>query len=123
MVGRWLAGLERGDPAPELCDADVEIVNWAESPIPGPYLGREGVRRWWDDVADAFEGVRFHVLSVEGIDEERALSVQRLVGTFRLTGIELNAAWGSIISVRDGKIARAVGYISPSEARRAAGLG
>jgi hypothetical protein len=79
-----------------MCDPEVEIVNWAESPIRGPYYGRDGVRQWWDDVAEAFEGVRLEVMSIEPIDDERA---------------------------RDGRITKAVGYISPSEARRAAGVG
>jgi ketosteroid isomerase-like protein len=122
VVRRWLAALERGDPAPEMCDPEVEISNWAESPVPGPYVGRAGVRQWWNDVSDAFDGVRLDVLEVEGIDEEQAVSAQRLVGTFRLTGIKLNHLWGSVVSVRDGKILRAVGYISREEARQAAGL-
>jgi ketosteroid isomerase-like protein len=123
VVRAWLSALERGDPAPEMCDPEVEIVNWAESPIPGPYLGRDGVRKWWDDLAEAFEGVRLGVMSIEPLGDERVLTTQRLVGTFRLTGIEVDLPWGSILSVRDGRIRKAVGYISPSEARRAAGLG
>ena len=97
-------------------------VNWAESPIPGPYHGHNGVRQWWADVADAFDGVRLQVMRIEGLDSRRVLTAQRLVGTFRLTGIELDVPWGSVISVRDGKILKAVGYISPSQARRAVGL-
>ena len=122
VVRRWLSSLEQGDPAPEMCDPEVEIVNWAESPIPGPYPGHDGVRQWWADVADAFDGVRLQVMRIEGLDSRRVLTAQRLVGTFRLTGIELDVPWGSVISVRDGKILKAVGYISPSQARRAVGL-
>jgi ketosteroid isomerase-like protein len=122
VVRRWLDALERGDPAPEMCDPEVEIVNWAESPIPGPYYGHDGVRQWWNDIADAFEGVRFHFMQIERIDAEWVVTAQRLVGTFRLTGIEIDAPWGSVISVRDGKILKAVGYSSPRAARRAVGL-
>jgi ketosteroid isomerase-like protein len=122
VVRRWLAALERGDPAPEMCDPQVEISNWAESPIPGPYFGHDGVRQWWDDVADAFEGVRFKTQEIEGIDGQRALTALRLIGTFRLTGIELDVPWGAIISVREGKILRAVGYSSREEAGQAVGL-
>src|SRR5688572_24964116 len=104
IVRRWFDALASGDPAPELCDPEVEIVNWAESPIPGPYNGHDGVRQWWNDVAEAFEGVRMQVTDIERVDAERAVTAQRLVGTFRLTGIELDVPWGSVISVRDGKI-------------------
>jgi ketosteroid isomerase-like protein len=121
-VKRWFDALQQGDPAPEMCDPEIEIRNWAESPIPGPYVGLEGVRQWWDDVSDAFEDVHLELLDVEPIDDVRCLTVQRLVGTFRLTGIEVNGAWGAIISVRQGKILSAIGYATPRRARRAAGL-
>jgi ketosteroid isomerase-like protein len=121
-IQRWFAALQQGDPAPEMCDSEIEIRNWAESPIPGPYLGHEGVRRWWDDVSDAFDEVRFELLDVQPIDDTRCLTVQRLVGQFRLTGIEVNGAWGAIVSVRQGKILSAIGYATPRRARRAAGL-
>ncbi len=122
VVRRWFAALERGDPAPEMCDPDIEIVNWAEAPSPGPYFGHDGLRQWWADIADSFEGVRVELTAVDALDGERAVTAQRLVGTFRLTGIELDVPWGSVISVRDGRILAATGYSSPARARRAAGL-
>jgi ketosteroid isomerase-like protein len=121
-IRRWFDSLERGDPAPELCDPEVEIRNWAEFPITGPYHGHDGVRSWWRDVADAFDDLRFELLEVEPIDSTRSLTTQRVGGRFRLTGIDLSAVWGSIVTVRDGKILSAVGYASPRRARRAAGL-
>jgi hypothetical protein len=62
------------------------------------------------------------VLDEEPIDDARCVTVQRLVGNFRLTGIEVNLAWGAIVSVRQGKILSAIGYATPDGARRAAGL-
>jgi ketosteroid isomerase-like protein len=120
VVRRWFAALKRGDPAPDLCDPEIEIVNWAEAPITGPYHGHDGLERWWADVADAFENVRFELREVEPIDDARCLTVQSLVGRFRLTGIDLDASWGAIVTVRDGKILSAVGYATPGRARRAA---
>ncbi len=121
-IRRWFDALRRGDPAPEMCDPEIEIRNWAEAPITGPYHGHEGVQRWWDDVTEAFEEVHFELLDLEPIDEVRCLTVQRLVGNFRLTGIEVSGDWGAIISVRQGKILSAIGYATPRRARRAAGL-
>ena len=48
--------------------------------------------------------------------------MQRIVGRFRLTEIDLDARWGSIITLRKGKIASAVGYQSAREAKEAARL-
>jgi ketosteroid isomerase-like protein len=121
-IRAWFDALQRGDPAPGMCDPEIEIRNWAEAPITGPYHGHEGVQRWWDDVSDAFDEVHFELLDVEPIDDARCLTVQRLVGNFRLTGIEVNLAWGSIVSVRQGKILSAIGYATPDSARHAAGL-
>ena len=122
IVRRWFEALQRGDPAPALCDPEIEIRNWAEFPLPGPYHGHDGLQRWWDDVADAFEEFRWTLKSVEPIDADRCLTVQRIAGRFRHTGIETDGAWGAIVTVRDGKILSAVGYSTPRRARRAAGL-
>ena len=123
IVRRWFGALEDGDPAPEMCDPEVDISNWAESPVTGPYRGHFGVRRWWDDVADAFEELQWALLSIEPVDEQRCVTVQRIEGRFRHTGIETHFTWGAVVTVRKGKILSAVGYARPREARRAAGLG
>jgi ketosteroid isomerase-like protein len=122
VVRRWFSELERGNPAAELCHPDIEIRNWDDAPITGPYHGHEGVHGWWADVADAFEDVRFNLQHIEPIDETRCLTVQELVGRFRHTGIEVSGPWAAIVTVRDGKILSAIGYASPRRARRAAGL-
>ena len=121
VVRRWFGALQEGDPAPEMCDPEVEITNWAEFPVRGPYRG-DGVRRWWDDVADVFDEFRWELQSLEAIDAQSCLTIQRLAGRFRHTGIETDFAWGAIVSVRDGKVLSAIGYPSPRQARRAAGL-
>jgi ketosteroid isomerase-like protein len=56
------------------------------------------------------------------VDHERVVTAQHVVGHFRLTGIELDGPFGSIITVRDGKIVSAIGYASPGLAKRAAGF-
>jgi ketosteroid isomerase-like protein len=123
VVRRWFGALEDGNPAPDMCDPEIEITNWAESPVTGPYRGHEGVARWWEDVTDAFQEFRWELLSIEAIDDDRCLTVQRIAGRFRHTGIDLDFVWGAIITVRDDKILSAVGYASPRRARSAAGLG
>ena len=122
VVTRWYDALQGGDPAPALCHPEIEITNWAEFPVRGPYRGHDGVRRWWDDVSDVFEEMRWEPQSIEAIDEQRCLTIQRVAGRFRHTGIEMDFAWGAVVEVRDGKILSAIGYPSPREARRAAGL-
>jgi ketosteroid isomerase-like protein len=119
VVRRWFAELERGNPAPELCDPEIEIRNWDDAPITGPYFGHEGVRQWWEDVADAFDDVNFELLEIEPIDAIRCLTIQRLRGRFRRTGIEVDGAWAAITTIRGDKILSAQGYASPGQARKA----
>jgi ketosteroid isomerase-like protein len=122
IVRRWLDGIARGELSPELCDPEVRLDNIAEFPITGPYHGHEGLRRWWDDIAEAFEEIHYEIEKLIEVDNERVLSVQRVVARFRLTGIEVDIPWASVIWVRNGKIARAVGYASQRRAFKAAGL-
>jgi ketosteroid isomerase-like protein len=124
IVRAWFARLDAGDPAPDLCDSEIGIRNWAESPVPGPYHGHDGLRRWWRDLHDPDMGEMefFDLEEVLKIDEERVLTVQRATGRGRASGIEVNQQWGSIISVRNGKISSAHGFPSRGEALEAAGL-
>jgi hypothetical protein len=122
-VRLWIEELERGNPAPELCGEEMLMNNSAGFPINGSYSGREGVEAWWNDLAEVFEDdLHFELMELHRLDDERVLTTQRLKGTFRLTGIDFDVAWGAIITARDGQIVRADGYDTPKLAKRAAGL-
>ena len=88
----------------------------------GPYHGLDGLRQWWDDFAEAFEDVRLELKEAIPLGEDRVVTAQHIVGRFRLTGIEVDGAFGAIVTVKDGKILSAIGYASPGRAKRAAGL-
>ena len=106
----------------EICDPEIVIRNWDESPIPGPYHGHEGLRRWWADFAEVLEGVRLELKEIVVVDDERVVTTQHVVGRFRLTGIEVDGPFGAVVTVRDGKILSAIGYASPGLAKKAVGL-
>jgi ketosteroid isomerase-like protein len=122
LVRRWFAGLARGDPSPELCDPEIVIRNWDESPVRGPYRGHDGLRQWWADFAEVFEDVRLELKEAIDLGDGRVVTTQHVVGRFRLTGIEVDGPFGSIVTVRDGKIVSAHGYEGPGRAKKAAGL-
>jgi ketosteroid isomerase-like protein len=122
LVRRWFDGLARGELSPEICDAEILIRNWDEAPIRGPYHGHEGMRRWWADFDEAFEDVHMELKEAIAVDDERVVTAQHVVGRFRLTGIDVDGPFGSIVTVRDGKIVSAIGYASPGRAKKAAGL-
>jgi ketosteroid isomerase-like protein len=122
LVTRWFKGLERGDLSPKLCDPEIIIRNWDGSPVRGPYRGYEGLHQWWADFAEVIEDVHIELKEAIDLDDGRVVTAQHLVGRFRLTGIEVDGPFGSIITVRDSKILSATGYASPGQAKKAAGL-
>jgi hypothetical protein len=123
VVREWFASLAAGEPDLALCHSEIEIRNWDEAPIRGPYHGHEGVRQWWADFTEAFdEGVHMELKEVIPLDESRLVTAQHIVGRFRLTGIEVDGPFGSITTVDGGKIREAIGYASPGLAKKAAGL-
>ena len=129
IVRGWFARLSAGDPAADLCDSGLAIRNWAESPVPGPYHGHDGLRQWWRDVHDPDMGLEMEFFALEEvleIDEERVVTIQRATGRGRASGVEVDQRWGSIISVRNGKISSAHGFPSREQAlesSRAVGVG
>jgi ketosteroid isomerase-like protein len=122
VVRRWFEGFARGEVTPEICEQEIEIRNWSESPVPGPYHGHQGLHDWWQDLADAFDEIHFELTDVFDVDDEHVLTIQRLVGRFRLTGVDVDVPWGSVVRVREGKIRSAVGYASPEQAKQAVGM-
>jgi hypothetical protein len=48
----------------------------------GPYLGHEGVRRWWDDIADAFENLHYELPELVDVDEDRVVTSSASSGDF-----------------------------------------
>ena len=125
LVRRWFDRLAAGDPAPELCHGEIEIRNWAESPVPGPYTGHSGVQAWWGAVNDPDIGVEIQMFKLEEIvpvDNKCVVTIQRATGRGRYSGFEVDQQWGSVITVEDGRIRSAVGFASPEAALKAAGL-
>jgi ketosteroid isomerase-like protein len=125
IMRRWWRGFnEDGMPPLALCDEAIEIRNPHDFPVPGPFLGHDGVRRWRDEVFEIFDDVRMDLDRIEDVhgDGTSVLMLLRAIGTARHSGIAIEYEWGSIVTVRDGKLFRAQGYSDRDEALEAAGL-
>ncbi len=122
VVRRWWDGLAHGELRLECCDRDIEVRNLVEGPDTGLYLGHDGVRLWWEQITDAFEDLKVELLELIDVDDQRVVSVQRYTAKFRHTGIDFDFLWGSVLFLNEGRMISAVGYVSPGEAKRAAGL-
>ena len=119
VVRAWTDGLARGERGRELWHPDMEIVNARGWVVEVTYRGPDALDRWWNDVAEAFSAFEFVVDDLKPAGDGRVLTTQRVVGTFRISGIDVDMPWYSILTVRDGRIVRAVGYLSAREAREA----
>jgi|Tabmets5t2r1_1033131.scaffolds.fasta_scaffold13284_2 ketosteroid isomerase-like protein len=103
-------------------DPNVEVINAEGWVIETAYHGHDGLRRWWDDLAEAFGEFDIELEEVTAIDEERVLTTQRFIGQFRTTDIRFDGPWAAILWIRDGKVVRAQGFLSKRRAMRAAGM-
>jgi ketosteroid isomerase-like protein len=119
VVARWVKALEGGDLGEGCWDADCVIVNAKGWPVEATYRGRDGLRRWWEDLAEAFSDFALEFEEMTPLDGERVLTTQRWVGHFSHTGIPFDGPWASVITVREGRIIQAVGYLTKGRALRA----
>jgi ketosteroid isomerase-like protein len=122
VVRQAFEELRRGEYEGGVWHPDVEVINAAGWVIETAYHGHAGLRRWWDDLAEAFGNFSIELDDAQEVDEERVLTTQRFVGHFRTSEIPFDGPWASILWVRDGMVVRAQGYLNKRRAMRAAGM-
>ena len=117
----WRAFDESGMPPPDLFDPAAEIVNFKEAPMRGPFHGHEGLRTWAEQI---FEVVSDQRIDVEDVIDagEVVVSVQRIIGTARHTGLPFDFRWWNVFWFKNGLVIRAEGFLDRTEALEAAGL-
>ena len=86
------------------------------------YRGRAGIDRYFADLDDVFSG--WHTDDERHLDagEDRAVSLYRVIGEGRGSGLPVELAMGIVWTLRGGLILRGDVYGSPGEALAAAGL-
>jgi ketosteroid isomerase-like protein len=103
-------------------DIFAEDVVWdvSRSPYPdgGIYLGPEGVREWFRDVADAFENMANEVEEITDLGHDRVLVVTRARGRGRFSKIGVDYRFAPLFTFRNGKVVRMDRYNSRSESTR-----
>jgi ketosteroid isomerase-like protein len=124
VVQAMIEGFNRDGALPEeLFDPQVDLFNIRESPLPGPYHGYDGLRKWRDGVFEVIEDGRFEISELRNLDEADIVIYRvRLLGRARHTGLEIDIEWSNVNWLRDGRIYRSESFTNHSDALKAAGL-
>jgi uncharacterized protein len=107
----------------EYLDPGVEWHGSAEGLLPGTYHGHDGVRDYLGWVGEVFDERRLEPLEVIDVDDERVISVIRIVGRSEKFGTELAADYAWLITFgTNRKVVRMEAFTDKTQALEAAGL-
>ncbi len=111
--------LSRGELPLPLVHAELRIDNVPESPIPGPYHGPEGMRRWWREVSGDLEGIRLELEETIDAGGDCVVGLVRFHGRTP-AGFDLSEfPWAVAHWIRDGLIVRTAGFLAKEQALEA----
>ena len=108
------------DALREAYDPDIILRTLEGWPEPGPFVGREAVVRWWEQIRETWDADAIELIS-DFIDAGDRVAV-RLIwhGTGR--GPEMNMEMTQVTTVRKGKILGTEYFWDHTEALEAVGL-
>ena len=85
------------------------------------YRGREGWTEFWGDFRAAWEDIAVSIERMEAVDD-RVLTLGKIGGKGRESGVEVDAEAAWLHTVNDGLIVRLQTFATWADAREAAGL-
>jgi ketosteroid isomerase-like protein len=113
-------GAEVWDRYDEFFDPDLEWMATTVGAMGDPegaiYRGRDGVRRFYTERAEAFAGGTVEVISIEPAGEDALVVRARSTATGRTSGVQVDEEITLVYWLRGGKIARVRGFRSREEA-------
>jgi ketosteroid isomerase-like protein len=106
----------------ELLDPHVVWINYASSVETRPYIGHEGVREWAEGFQANFSEFRMEAVELIDAGGDQVVTVHRVKGTGKASGIPVEHEFSSLITLVNGKIVRVQGFEARAEALEAAWL-
>jgi ketosteroid isomerase-like protein len=88
----------------------------------GPIHGKDALRAHVQDWFDTFDDFRQEPVELIDAGEDKVISVIRISGRAKLSGVETDLTYAALYTYRDGKIAVGREYFTRAEALEAAGL-
>lgn len=102
-----------------LLDPQVEVYELAEAPEPAVYRGPEGVRRWLEQQDEVFEEFWMEPTEVV-VSGNVVLATVALHGRGRGSTAPVTIKVFHVLTMRDGLLLRARGFLNEADARNAA---
>lgn len=116
---------ERGDfHSADWAHPDIEYVH-AGGPAPGVWTGVPAMAQAFRDWLRAWNNYRVEAHEFRELDDERVLTLIRLSGRGKTSGLDLEQIWATsanLFHVRDGKVTRLVLYLDRDRALADLGL-
>jgi ketosteroid isomerase-like protein len=119
IVRRFFRGFADGAPSTDVLAPDVTMRNLAEFPIKGPYEGHEGIRQWWADLAEVIDDLHIEGEKFAAPDDEHVVTLQRMTGTFKSTGLPVDEKWAGLSRIEGGLVVEITGYATRRQALEA----
>jgi hypothetical protein len=124
-VRRHLAALNERDVEGYLAGCTEDIELWSLlSALEGPYVGADGIRRFFGDVKDAAPDHVKALVRLEAIGSDRVLSVDHWTASGRSSHVSADEGFtiGTVYEFRDEKISRIRVFADLKDALAAVGL-
>jgi uncharacterized protein len=110
------------DAAVAVCDPEIEFLSVLA--VSGrAYIGHDGIRQYFNDVASAWEEWRVEVHRVAAAPDDRVAIVMTMHARGKESGAGISELTGHVWTLRQGKLLRNQPFRDPEQALRAAGLG
>ncbi|MEK6272992.1 MAG: nuclear transport factor 2 family protein [Actinomycetota bacterium] len=106
----------------DLCSPDVEWQDLAGIDTSAG-TGKDAVRAYFETVMEPWEEVRREAEEIIDLGGDRVLVLFHMTGRGKGNGIEVDARAGDLLTIREGRLVRWVGYPDRAKALEAAGLG
>ena len=107
----------------DLCTPDIE---WQDAG--GPSLdtsavtGKSAVRAYFESVLEPWDEVRREPEEIIDLGGDRVLVLFRTFARGKGSGVEVDARAGDLVTFREGRVARWIGYPDRAQALKAVGL-
>ena len=124
IVKRVIDTINEGDldVRDELITSDFEWVPAMGTAVEGgSYRGREGLETFFGELLDTWQQYRMVADELRDLGD-RVLVLGRIEGRGKGSGVPVDAQYGMVCDLRDGRISRVRSYLDQGEALRAAEL-